>query len=86
MSNDPKPLEITVSSSVGGKVQIIKFEYSEDFHFSQSEKWSIPEDWDAEQVAAFRKEKQDVLDDELQTLAQVRVDQLIEQKYGSNNE
>lgn len=86
MSSEAKPLEITVSSSVGGKVQIIKFEYTEDYHFSQSEKWSIPEDWTAEQVAEFRKEKQDILDDELQAMAQVRVDQLIEQKYGSNDE
>ena len=82
---DPTPLEITVSSSVGGKVQIIKFEYTEDFHFSQSEKWSIPEDWDAKQVAAFRKEKQDALDADLQAQAQTRVDELIEQKYGSND-
>ena len=86
MSNKPTPLEITVSSSVGGKVQIIKFEYSEDYHFSQSEKWSIPEDWSAEQVAEFRKEKQSVLDADLQAQAQIRVDELIEQKYGSNNE
>jgi hypothetical protein len=86
MSAEATPLEITVSSSVGGKVQIIKFEYSEDYHFSQSEKWSIPEDWDADQVAGFRKERQDILDDDLQAMAQVRVDQLIEQKYGSSNE
>jgi len=86
MSSEPTPLEITVSSSVGGKVQIIKFEYSEDYHFSQSEKWSIPEDWSAEQVAEFRKKKQSVLDADLQTQAQVRVDELIEQKYGANNE
>ena len=86
MSAEPTPLEITVSSSVGGKVQIIKFEYSEDYHFSQSEKWSIPEDWTAEQVAEFRKEKQTVLDADLQAQAQVRVDELIEQKYGANNE
>ena len=86
MSSEATPLEITVSSSVGGKVQIIKFEYSEDYHFSQSEKWSIPEDWTAEQVAEFRKEKQTALDADLQAQAQVRVDELIEQKYGSSNE
>ena len=86
MSAEAKPREITVSSSVGGKVQNIKFEYSEDDHFSQSEKWSIPEDWTAEQVAALRKEKQQQLDADLQELAQARVDQLIEQKYGPSNE
>jgi hypothetical protein len=86
MSSEPTPLEITVSSSVGGKVQIIKFEYSEDYHFSQSDKWSIPEDWSADQVSEFRKEKQSVLDADLQAQAQVRVDELIEQKYGDNNE
>lgn len=85
MSSEAKPLEITVSSSVGGKVQIIKFEYTEDYHFSQSEKWSIPEDWNAEQVAEFRKEKQAGLDADLQVMAQKRVDELIEQKYGAND-
>ena len=83
---DPTPLEITVSSSVGGKVQIIKFEYTEDYHFSQSEKWSIPDDWNAEQVAEFRKEKQVALDADLQKLAQARVDELIEQKYGAKDD
>ena len=86
MSSKPTPLEITVSSSVGGKVQIIKFEYSEDYHFSQSEKWSIPEDWSAEQVAEYRAQVQAKLDADLQKQAQVRVDELIEQKYGANNE
>jgi hypothetical protein len=86
MSSEPTPLEITVSSSVGGKVQIIKFEYSEDYHFSQSEKWSIPEDWSDEQVAEFRSGKQEALDADLQKIAQARVDERIEQKYGANNE
>ena len=79
-------MEITVSSSVGGKVQIIKFEYSEDYHFSQSEKWSIPEDWSVEQVAEFRSGKQEALDADLQKLAQAKVDELIEQKYGASDE
>lgn len=86
MSSEPKPLEISVSSSVGGKVQIIKFEYSEDYHFSQTEKWSVPEDWTEEQVAEFRKTLQTKLDTDLQEQAQVRVNELIEQKYGANNE
>jgi hypothetical protein len=86
MSSEPKPLEISVSSSVGGKVQIIKFEYSEDYHFSQTEKWSVPEDWTEEQVGEFRKTLQTKLDADLQEQAQVRVNELIEQKYGANNE
>lgn len=86
MSSEAKPLEVSVSSSVGGKVQIIKFEYSEDYHFSQTEKWSIPEDWTEEQVAEFRKTLQTKLDTDLQEQAQVRVNELIEQKYGTNNE
>jgi hypothetical protein len=86
MSLEAKPLEVSVSSSVGGKVQIIKFEYSEDYHFSQTEKWSIPEDWTEEQVAEFRKTLQTKLDADLQEQAQVRVNELIEQKYGTVGE
>ena len=85
MSKEPTPLEINVSSSIGGKVQIIKFEYSEDYHFSQSEKWSIPEDYTPEQIAEFRSTIQAKLDEDLQKQAQVRVNELIEQKYGTDN-
>lgn len=78
--SDPKPLEITVSSSTGGKVQIVKFEYSEDYHFSQSEKWAVPEDWDTKQIEEFKQTVQERLDSSLADLAQAKVNDLIEQR------
>jgi hypothetical protein len=84
MSSKPTPLEITVSSSTGGKVQIVKFEYSEDYHFSQSEKWSIPEDWTTDQIEEFRGSVQDRLDNSLGNLAQIKVNELIEQRDAIN--
>jgi len=78
--SEPKPLEITVSSSTGGKVQIVKFEYSEDYHFSQSEKWSVPDGWSEDQIEDFKQLIQVRLDNTLSSLAQNKVNQLIEQR------
>jgi len=82
--SEPKPLEIMVSSSTGGKVQIVKFEYSEDYHFSQSEKWSIPEDWDQSKIDDFKKLVQERLDSTLSGLAQFKVNELMDQRDAIN--
>ena len=78
--SEPTPLEITVSSSTGGKIQIVKFEYSEDYHFSHSEKWSIPDDWNEDQIEEFKDLVQQRLDSKLADLAQAKVNELIEQR------
>lgn len=84
MSSEAKPLEVTVSSSIGGKVQIVKFEYSEDYHFSQSEKWSIPEGWTEDQIEEFKSVVQSRLDNNLSEIAQAKVNDLIEQRDALN--
>lgn len=55
----PQPVctEIVCSSSVGGKVQIVKFEYTADYHFSITRKYSVPEGWTEEDVRDFQNDK-----------------------------
>lgn len=77
---EPICTEISVSASVGGKVQIVKFEYTADFHYSMSRKFSIPEDWDAKEIKNFQQDKTLMLRQELEHIAQAEMDELIKQR------
>lgn len=82
MSNNDKPVctEVTVSCSVGGKVQIVKFEYSADFHYSMSRKYSVPEDWDAADIEEFQHNATADLRTQIEQVAQKELDELISQR------
>lgn len=78
--SQPKPKEMTVTASTGGKVQVVKYELSGDYHFSVGGTWSIPEDWTDEQVEDFRQYKLKQLIDELEQPAQNALDDLYRQR------
>jgi hypothetical protein len=80
MSSQPRCVEASVSTSVGGKVQIVKFEFSQDYFISFGGRWDIPEDWTEEQVDEFRRDKYESLRKELEAFAQEEVDGLMEQR------
>jgi len=75
---ESKIKEVTVSSSVGGKVQIVKFEYSQDFHYSMSQKFEV--DMTEKEAEEFREQKLMELRDQLEDVADREVTQLIEQR------
>lgn len=79
-SDSPVCTEVTISASVGGKVQIVKYEYTADFHYSQSRKYSVPESWSEQDVTDFQNTATIGLREELETLAQAEVDELIRQR------
>lgn len=79
-NHTPKCAEISVSASVGGKVQIVKFEFSSDYHFTMSGKWSIPEEWDDKDAEDFRNYQLSKLREELEPVAQKELDALIAQR------
>lgn len=70
---EPVCTEITATVSISGKVQVVKYEYSEDFFFSWGRTYSIPDDWDEEDVQKFQaaktQEYRDVIDEEFATPA-----------------
>lgn len=76
----PKCTEATVSSSVGGKVQIVKYEYSADFHYSMTRKYDVPEGWTEEDVDDFQKDKVIELRGVLERIAQAEMDDLLKQR------
>jgi len=79
---DPVCTEVSVSASVGGKVQIVKFEYTADFHYSMSRKYSVPEEWSDKEVKDFQQDKTIDLRSNLEGIAQAELDELIKQRDG----
>ena len=73
------PTEVRVSASIGGKAQVVKFEYTEDFHYSQSVTYSV-EDMTDEEVDKFKEEQTKKLKADLEPIAQESVDKLMEQR------
>ncbi len=70
--------EISVSTSVGGKVQIVQYQNSQDYHYSVSQKWEV-EGLDSEEDAyEFREDRIKELRDHLEEVAQREMDALIE--------
>jgi hypothetical protein len=70
--------EVSVQSSVGGKVQIVQYQYSQDFHFSMSQKYEVEGLDDPAEQDKFRQEKIKELRYQLEGIAQKEVDKLIE--------
>lgn len=77
MPDQPVPLEVSISASVGGKVQIVKYEYDENYFISMSQKWSVPEDWTEDEIEVFRRYQYSKLREQVQGLGQVEVDTLM---------
>jgi hypothetical protein len=72
--------EISVSTSVGGKVQIVQYQNSQDYHYSISQKWDVEGIESEEDAWDFRQEKISELRDHLEEVAQREMDGLIKQR------
>lgn len=80
----PKIIETSVSVSIGGKVQLRKYEIDSSYYFSQSAKWEMPGYWTDEQAGEFRTEKTAQIKAQLELVAQEEVDKLFEQRTELN--
>lgn len=76
----PVCTEIVCSSSVGGKVQIVKFEYTADYHFSITRKYSIPEGWSEDDVRDFQNDKVIELRGLLEPIDEAEMAELLRQR------
>lgn len=79
--SEPKLEQIGMSVSLGGKVAIIKFDLSADYHVSGSRTYSIPEDWTNEQAEDFQVQEYERLREVVDKQSQVEYDDLWEQSY-----
>lgn len=78
--SEPKCIEVVCSTSVGGKVQIVKFEYTADFHYSISRKYEIPEGWNEQDVHDFQVDKEIQLRGVLEGIADGEMEELLKQR------
>lgn len=81
---EPRIIETGVSVSVGGKIQVKKYEISSDYYFNQSAKWSIPDDWTDEQAQKFRAGQTADLKQAVEAFAQQEVEALFNQRKELN--
>lgn len=82
--SEPRCTEVVCSSSVGGKVQIVRFEYTADFHYSMSRKYDIPDDWTEQDVTDFQLDKEIQLRGILEGIAESEMEELLKQRDEMN--
>jgi ribosomal protein S7 len=80
---EAKPKEMTCSVTVGGKVQLVKFELSSDYSVTLGGTWTV-DGLDEREVEALRHETLLKLREELEPVAQAELDDLFEQKKDLN--
>lgn len=69
--------EVTVSAAVGGKIQVVQFQYSADYRYFVSKSYEVSDMDDAE-ADEFWKTRLAELREELEPIAQKEVDELQE--------
>jgi hypothetical protein len=69
--------EVSVSASVGGKIQIVQYQYTSDYHYSMSQKYDVDGMTEAE-AEEFRLEKIKELRESLESVGQEELDKLME--------
>lgn len=73
----PELKEISVQCSVGGKMQIVKYQFSADYHYSMSQKYDV-EGMTEIEAAEFREEAIKQLRGHLEEVGQAEIDELTE--------
>jgi hypothetical protein len=74
--------EVEVNYEMGGKVQIVKFEYQEEYHVGRAQTYSGR--WTEEEAKAFHAEKLDEYRQEVGAEAQAEVDRLMKLRDETN--
>lgn len=82
--SEPRCIEAGASVSIGGRVQLKKYELSQDYHVSLNAKYEIPEDWTDEQAENFRNDLVGKLRAEIEPHADAEVQALFDAKEELN--
>lgn len=85
MSDTPVCTEVNVSASVGGKIQIVKFEYTSDYHYTMGQRFAVPESWSQQDIRDFRQDQIILLREHLEGIAQGEVDELMQQRDATSS-
>jgi hypothetical protein len=76
--SQPKCKEVVCSASVGGTVQIVKYEVGQKYHYSMSRTYEIPEGW------TEQNDKEIEIRGFIEPIAQAELDELFAQKRDVN--
>ena len=76
--SEPQCVEVSIDASVGGKVQIVQFKLTNDFHYNYGERHTIPSDWDQDRIDQWTKVKISEIKEKIDALAQAEQDALLE--------
>lgn len=82
--SDPICTEVVCSSSVGGSVQIVEYEYTAKYHFSITRTYSIPEGWTEGDVEDFQRDKVIELRGQLEPIDEAEMTELLKQRDEAN--
>jgi hypothetical protein len=82
--SQPKCKEVVCSASVGGTVQIVKYEVGQKYHYSMSRTYEIPEGWTEQDVNDFQNDKEIEIRGFIEPIAQAELDELFAQKRDVN--
>lgn len=77
-NDEPQCIEVEISASTGGKVQIVQFKLFNDFHFHYGEKYTIPANWSEAKRDEWVARKREEIKIKLDALAQAEQDALLE--------
>lgn len=75
---DPRCTELDINVSTGGSVQIVKFNLRNDFGFSYTERYTIPESWAPERFEEWKAAKTLAIKAKIDEFAQIEQDALLE--------
>jgi ferritin-like protein len=79
---EPKIVEVNASASVGGKIQVKKFEIDSSYYYSLSERWNV-EGLTEDEAREFQEEKLAELRARVEPFAQTEADELLDQRSAS---
>jgi hypothetical protein len=80
MKDEPQCIEVTATVSLSGKVQIVRYEHDQSYFYSLGGKWTIPDNWTAEEIENYRLEKLAELRTQIEDPVQTEINDMIEQR------
>lgn len=82
--SEPVLKEININFSAGGKVSIIKYDISSDYHVSASRRYEIPESWTDDEIREFEAKVYEEVRLTVDERAQAEFDERFEQSFMSD--
>lgn len=79
--DEPRLVQVSATCSVGGKVQIIKYDVDSSYFVSQARTYEIPPGWSEQEAIEFQQRKCAEIRDLVDGLGQAEFDERWDQSY-----